>query len=274
MAAVEVKDAVSTATPAGTATPALPPGVQGDSMHAATPIHYPRLFMYFALFLVPLMFSITYVAANAIYRVQMAAETASGIKELFSFTGYVGLFQLCTASTNDGCIGVVQLCNAASSANATAAAANGDWPLGVPPAVTDALCGATSKSAAAFGILGLAAGLLALLAYADNMLVWTNHSVLFRPKTHTVKQTLRVRTSFRVLVNWSVGAHAVLIAISLILIIQVRAGIIANGGANMPLTVDVFWGLIVGALACFIDVIFIVLFFFFDRYTFFAVPSG
>ncbi|KAJ3192221.1 hypothetical protein HK101_006875 [Irineochytrium annulatum] len=225
-----------------------------DPTHTSTPIHLPRLFLYFSLFLVPLVISITTLASNSVWHATYTSTTST---LTISADEYVGFFSICTGSPTGSCSAIADVCGA--SANA----AN---PLALN--VNDALCGSERKAAAAFIVLAVIAGFACMLSYIDNLLVWRNRSLWYKPRDHTVSQTSRVRESFREAILICAGLHALFLIIALGLVVDLK------GKIYQPLSVDLYWGLPLIVSAVILDAMFIGFFYFFDARTFFSVPTG
>ncbi|KAJ3131990.1 hypothetical protein HK101_004653 [Irineochytrium annulatum] len=234
-----------------------------DSAHTSTPIHLPRLFLYFSLFLLPLVISITTLASNSVWHATYTPTSTSTSPALtISGDEYVGLFSICTGSPTGSCSAIADLCGASSSAGAGA----GANPLVLN--VNDALCGGERKAAAAFVVLAVIAGFACMLSYLDNLLVWRNRSFWYKPRDHTVTQTSRVRESFREAILICAALHALFLIIALALVVDLK------GKIYQPLTVEMYWGLPLIVSAVILDGLFVGFFYFFDRRTFFSVPKG
>ncbi|KAJ3166163.1 hypothetical protein HK101_012004 [Irineochytrium annulatum] len=234
---------------------------QPDVTHTSTPIHLPRLFLYFSLFLVPQVISITTLASNSMWHATYSSTTPSSnpmtANGIITAEEYIGLFSICTGSPVGDCAPIAGLCGAA------AGVVN---PLVLN--VDDALCGSERKAAAAMVVLAVIAGFACMLSYLDNFLVWTNHSIWYKPRDHTVTQTSRVRESFREAILICAGLHALFLLIALALVADLK------GKIYQPLTVEMYWGLPLILSAVVLDALFVGFFYFFDARTFFSLPKG
>ncbi|KAI8848116.1 hypothetical protein BC829DRAFT_417876 [Chytridium lagenaria] len=227
----------------------------GDPSHASTPIHAPRVFFYFSLFFVPLVFSIAFLSSPTIYR---ATNVSTQLQPtLFFSDSYIGLIRICTDDPTSNCRYIQDVCKDVKEDKD---------PFAID--LSDALCGGERKAAAAFAILAVIAGAAAMLAYIDNILVWRNLSFWYQPRAHTTHQVTRVRDSFRLAILILASLHASFLLIAIILSIDLRPRI------RQSLNVELFWGLWMGVAAVITDAIFVVAFMVFDKLTFFTINEG
>ncbi|KAJ3327930.1 hypothetical protein HDU76_010875 [Blyttiomyces sp. JEL0837] len=231
------------------------PSVKEDPQHAATPVHYPRVFLYFALFFLPLVLSITLLASNSVWH----ATIDQGSPEFVGIEAFVGLTKLCVGSTTQDCVSLKDVCNDIKSGLA------GE---GLPYNIGDALCGDERKTALAFIILAIIAGAVAIVSYVDNLLVWSNHSLWYHPHDHTVKEVRKVRIYFQEAILIFASLHLLFMVIAVSIITHLRGQVLS------PMHVELYWGLYMGVGAIVLDICFVGLFYFFDRLTFFSMPTG
>ncbi|KAJ3415360.1 hypothetical protein HDV05_005097 [Chytridiales sp. JEL 0842] len=228
-----------------------------DPTHASTPIHYPRVFLYLSLFLLPFALSITVLATNAIWKATVPV-TPLGNRGLETF---IGLDKICVGSyIGDSCVTLSDFCPATTDGER------------LMRGVSEAVCGSERKAAWVFAILGIVAGCISILSFVDNLLVWNNLSFWYHPNRHTVTEVRRVRIYFQEVILSFAALHFLFLLISVSLAAHLRGKMFADemsgGVAELSWT---FW-VAVGAVV--VDVVYVVLFIFMDQYTFFAVPTG
>ncbi|KAJ3216121.1 hypothetical protein HDU67_009922 [Dinochytrium kinnereticum] len=228
-----------------------------SSSNAATPIHAPRVFLYFSLFFLPLVFSIAFLSSPTIWHASttssLNASASITFPPLFFADSYIGLVRICTGDATSNCRYLHDVCKDITSSST---------------GISNGICGDERKAAAAFAILAVIAGAAAMMAYIDNILVWKNLSVWYAPRNHTVSEVGRVRDSFRRVIVGCVSVHAVLLLIAVSLAVHLRGKVLDGVG------VELFWGLWMGVVAIIADVLFLALFIVFDRVMFFSVPMG
>ncbi|KAJ3104675.1 hypothetical protein HDU97_008951 [Phlyctochytrium planicorne] len=236
-----------------------------DPTHAVTRIHAPRVFFYFSLFFLPMAFSLAFLSSPTVWHASIAPVSLVGPTALFYSESYIGVIRICTGDAVSNCRYIADVCKEMNGGSASDAATID---------VKDALCGDERKSAAAFAIIAVILGALVMIAYIDNILVWKGLSFWYHPKDHTTKQVRTIRDRFCTIILTLASLHAVALLIAVSLAVDLRSKIRLGLAEVAAINVDMYWGLYMGVAAIIVDVIFVIVFHVFDRFTFFAVPTG
>ncbi|KAJ3103569.1 hypothetical protein HDU97_009989 [Phlyctochytrium planicorne] len=133
------------------------------------------------------------------------------------------------------------------------------------PFIDPEFCGSKWKTAVVLQVIAAIIGTLVVLLLIDNALVWLNRSCWYHPKRHLVSEVDMVRRTFKVIVILFVLAHGSLQAFAMGILFDLQRHHI-----KWPTSLDFHWGIFLQGISWVGDIIFILLFLFFDRLTFFV----
>ncbi|KAJ3201586.1 hypothetical protein HDU67_001203 [Dinochytrium kinnereticum] len=133
------------------------------------------------------------------------------------------------------------------------------------PVVDLEFCGPRWRTAVAMEIIAAALGTLVILLLIDNALVWLNRSCWYHPKRHLVSEVDCVRRTFKVVVILTVLGHGAFQAFAMGILFDLQRHRI-----KWPTGLDFHWGIFLQGISWVADVVFVLLFLFFDRLTFFV----
>ncbi|RKO83662.1 hypothetical protein BDK51DRAFT_49781 [Blyttiomyces helicus] len=220
-----------------------------DYDHTVTRIHYPRLFLYITLFLLPYILSVASLASHSIYHEPVNPT----MPQMFPDTN-LGYWRVCPGANS--CIDYNTYCDIVSRVNAAA------FPS--PPPVFDGFCNANFKAARGLATTAVILGFFVFLALVDNILVWRGASFWYHPSRHTVSDVREVRHAFKEIILTCAILH--------ILAQTIALGLLGSSSALGPGGPDV--GLWLGVASLAFSATWVICFFFFDKKTFFHLPVG
>ncbi|KAI8912466.1 hypothetical protein EDD86DRAFT_269098 [Gorgonomyces haynaldii] len=131
----------------------------------------------------------------------------------------------------------------------------------------ETFCSKWWSSAQILQILAIIAGAAALFFILDNFLVWKGWSWYFKPRFYTNDQVRIVRRTFKFFISMAVLAHMILEAIVVVLL----AVPLFYSWFKWPF-IQIHTGVFLGAATVGADLLFILLFTFIDKITFFHSP--
>ncbi|KAJ3005825.1 hypothetical protein HKX48_000439 [Thoreauomyces humboldtii] len=242
-----------------------------------TRMDFRRLFFYLSLFLVPYILSLVTFLGMPVFQAPSVASARTDPGRLEWTFNY---FNYCYRMVDDGsgsgstdplvgypstqqCQSYVTLCAGTGS---TRFWTKFDPAPGIPDRT--AFCGVGFRTAVALEIAAAVSGAIAILSFIDNALVWANVSLWYHPARHRTAQVRTVRRAFRDVILLAVAGHMVFQCAAFSMLYKIQNG----GSVRWPSSLQMHYGLWLSGLSWLGDFLFLVLFLFFDRLTFFAVP--
>ncbi|KAJ3117681.1 hypothetical protein HDU96_005966 [Phlyctochytrium bullatum] len=204
--------------------------------------------------------------------------TATGVRDyriggLTASQDYVfGFFDVCTSPNTAGntypdptVAGQISLQRECISYEKLCSAVRYQTQFDAGPFIDKEFCGSRFKTAMALEIIAAAVGTVVVILLIDNALVWLNRSCWYHPKRHLVSEVDCVRRTFKVVVILNVFSHGALQAFAMGILFDLQRNRI-----TWPTGLDFHWGIFVQGISWAADILFILLFLFFDRLTFFV----
>lgn len=228
-------------------------------------IHYPKLFFYTILFLIPFLTSISLLFVQDIFIAFARDENTRGI-------GFSFLFKIFSFSFKMNDLDITTPSPYSSTTSYTY------WQYcALPPTtfaffkehkvIDDLFCSWIWHAVQILTITSIFSGLVFIILLIDNILVWSGRSFWFDPRVKSTKSVKHVRRSFKLGMMGCISFHFIAQTMAL--------GIcswILRSGVKLPSRLTGYFGFYGGWTSVFLDLLFLVLFNYSDKMTFFHVP--
>ncbi|KAI8928753.1 hypothetical protein BC831DRAFT_447252, partial [Entophlyctis helioformis] len=246
-------------------------GIRRLPARTETVVHYPRLFAFLLVFLIPYSVSVATVLLFDVFATYIGPSvefnSASMAFEFgfFAFRyrltdpGPDALASLAVYATDWTTVTYAHLCGTVRFAT--------KWDPGllVDPSL---FCSRMWMTVQAAEVAALAAGAVGVLLLLYNMLVWSGRSLLLRPTLYKDSHVRLLRKWFKLQINMAVLSHMVLQIYASSLVIFIAQ----QGYIRWPRNVWIHFGMWCAVFSWIADLVFVILFFCFDQFTFFHTP--